>query len=83
MEQNTVSTSDESDDKFKHSYAFIMLFLTVLWAALCLVFTVLAIANEGDPALVIAASGAGGLTGTFTTIDVLIAQHYFRRSRPQ
>ena len=68
-----------TDEGFKHAYAFVMLLLTFLWAALCGLFVFLAIDSGGEPGLVVAASGTGGLTGTFTTIDVLIAQHYFRK----
>ena len=71
-----------TDEQFKHSYTFTLLGITVAWAVFC-VWIVYRAASSGLAADILTAAGASSLLGVLTTIDVLVAQHYFRRAKPE
>lgn len=68
------------DDKFKHGYAFIVLILTILWAALCVWITYRAVAYL-EVADIVTSSGANILLGALVVWNANINQHYFRKSK--
>ena len=71
-----------SDERFKHALSFFLFMLTILWALICLVATLMAV-DTSEPGWIVAASGTGGVTGSFLTFDALIIQHWFRRAKPE
>lgn len=71
-----------NDEKFKYTYAFSLLGATIGWAAFCLWIVYRAV-SSGVSADILVAAGASGLLGVLTTIDTIVAQHYFRKAKPQ
>lgn len=70
------------DDKFKHRYAILVLFLTVIWAALCLYITYQAVTNLGV-ADIVTSAGANVLLGALIIWNANINQHYFRKGKTE
>jgi len=71
-----------NDEQFKHAYAFTLLGVTIAWAVFC-VWIVYRAVSSGIAADILVAAGASGLLGMLTTIDTIIAQHYFRKAKTQ
>ena len=69
-------------NNFKHAYSIILLFLTFLWAVLCLWITWQAVQTL-DAANVMAAAGVDTLLGALISWNALVIQHYYRKATPE
>ena len=68
-------------EKMKWLYAFVLLILTLAWAAYT-VETVRACLTMPTPAAVIESSGTSVLLGALLTLNVNVNQYYFRKKTP-
>lgn len=69
-------------DNFKQLYAFVMLIITVAWAAFT-VYTVDRSMDKPEPIDVLAASGSGVLLGALINWNGDIKQFWFRKAKSE
>ena len=67
-----------SNERFKQIYSFVLLGVTIAWAAFCVWITYRAV-SEGGAVNILGAAGADALLGSLITWNALIIQHYYRK----
>jgi uncharacterized membrane protein len=70
------------NDVAKWVYTFALLAITIYWGRFC-VDTICQAMNQPTAVDVLAAAGVSGLMGALITLDTLVAQHWFRKKKPE